>query len=102
VATWQYCEQNQSLTKDDITTRIPYTQPQLARLEDDSLLVFDLGGNLVIRLDRDLNSRSELVGKTVFLLDRSTTRAFERGRNDQEAADAGFAYIETLRQGGAR
>jgi len=99
VGVGRYCEHNWGLNRDEIETRIGKLDPVLARLEDDTVLLADSSGTIVIRLTPDLESKSTLYGRQIVLIDRHVVDelhvnpATGQLRNDQQVADAIEAYI---------
>jgi hypothetical protein len=97
----RYCEHNSGLNRDEIETRIVPLDPVLKRLEDDTVVLADSSGTVVIRLTPNLESKSTLFGRQIVLIDRQVVDelhvnpATGQPRNDQEVADAIEAYIAT-------
>lgn len=91
------CEKNWTLNRDYIITRLMPVLPRLFPLEDEAFLLIHL--NIVIRLDKDLNTKSHLLNKSFFLLDKKVYDKLSFEGNDQQVADAIYKHIINLKKG---
>lgn len=72
-------------------------------LEDETFLVADQKGKAVIRFDKDLNTKSDLLNKRIFIVDKKVIDGFNaKAVNDQERTEAVYKYIQQkkLEKGG--
>jgi hypothetical protein len=104
LAVGRYYEHNAGLSRDEITTRIIALDPVMVGLEDDTVLVADSSGTVVLRLTADLTSKSALFGRQIVVIDRHVVDdlrvdpATGRPRNDQQVADSIEAYVAAQRE----
>jgi hypothetical protein len=66
-------------------------------LEDDTFLI--LRHNMIIRLDKDLNTKSRLLNNRLFLLDKNVYDKLSFEGNDQQVVDAIYKHILQLKKG---
>jgi hypothetical protein len=92
-----------------VTIRVQGVHAYVIPLEDGTFLRYDQNGNVVMRFDRELNSKSELVNHKVFVVDRQAMDAFveeymkQRNRSDDQILnDAVYAYVTHLKKAGAQ
>ncbi|PYV83772.1 MAG: hypothetical protein DMG05_25565 [Acidobacteria bacterium] len=85
-------------------------EPYIISLEDGTFLLYDQDGNIIMRFDRDFNTKSELLNRRVFVVDRQAMDAFvleyikrrNLDYNDQTLNDAVYAYVANLKKAGAK
>jgi hypothetical protein len=106
----RYCEHNSPPgDRDEIRTRVVQVSPFFVPLADDTFLLADSDGNVVIRLTSELKSASALFGRKLVLIDRHLVEEMQHDPktgaawSDQSTADALEAYIKAGRRtGGSR
>lgn len=95
-----YCEHNNTLKKDYVNARaLEIKDISYVPLEDGTFFVIDTWGNLIVRFDENLNTKSELLNSRVFLVDRKVIEDIryelqkENKYNDQTLTDAIYEYV---------
>lgn len=70
-------------------------------LEDETFLVADQKGKAVIRFDKDLNTKSDLLNNRIFIVDKKVIDGFNaKAVNDQDRTEAVYKHIINLKKGG--
>ena len=105
-------ERNENLVgkQRTVTMRVQGVEPYIISLEDGTFLLYDQDGNIIMRFDRDCNTKSELLNRRVFVVDRQAMDAFvleyikrrNLDYNDQTLNDAVYAYVANLKKAGAK
>lgn len=93
-----------------VTMRVQGVQPYIIPLEDGTFLLYDQDGNIIMRFDREFNTKSELLNRRVFVVDRQAMDAFvlefvkqrNLDYNDQTLNDAVYEYVTNLKKAGAQ
>lgn len=69
-------------------------------LEDDTFLLYDAGGNIIIRFDKDFKTKSSLINNKVFVLDRKKTNdiLWKTGIDDQALNNDMADYLIKLKK----
>jgi len=64
-------------------------------LEDDTFLLYDYGGNIIIRFDKDFKTKSSLINNKVFMLDKKKTDdiLWKTGIDDQALNNDMAVYL---------
>jgi hypothetical protein len=95
----------QKFTNDFYYTQVFETIPYLVPLKDSTFLLYDSIGNFIIRLDKNFNSKSDLLNKKVFIVNAADINAIENGLfdadlfNRQTYDNTVTLYIKALRNG---
>lgn len=63
------CERNWDYDKDFVMRSVDNLVGRLLPLDDDTFLLYSFEENIIIRLDKDLNSKSDLLNRRLFFLD---------------------------------
>lgn len=96
------CEGNEDYDKDYFMRQVSVPEWNVLPLEHDTFLIYSANENLILRLDKDFNSKSDLLNRRVFLIDadiyRKITNALRR-RDDQALNDVLINYVLTLKKG---
>jgi hypothetical protein len=77
-------------------------------LQDYTFLLYDMEGNFIIRLDKDLKTKNGLMNSRIFLIDSEIVEKIEdklnddEKYNDQTINDALYNYILNFRKDGGR
>ncbi|CAI4029615.1 hypothetical protein DNFV4_00033 [Nitrospira tepida] len=93
-----------------VTMRVQGVYPYIIPLEDGTFLLYDQYGNIIMRFDRKFNTKSELLNRKVFVVDRQALETFVLERvkqrnqdyNDQTLNDAVYEYVTNLNKAGAK
>lgn len=79
---------------------------QFILLEDDTFFVLTTGHEsvVILRFDKDFNTKSDLIGKNIFLLDYKIFQeiAWKKGIDDQSVNDSLSGYLINLKKGGVK
>ena len=68
------------------------------RLEDVTFLLYDAGGNFILRLDKDFNTKYRL-NDTIFLVDADVIEKTKReAQDDQSILNAVYQYVLDLKR----
>lgn len=98
------CERNWDYKKDYYFKKVDNMYEQFILLEDDTFLILTTSPKsvVIIRFDKDFNTKSDLMGKNIFLLDYKTFGdiAWKSGIDDQSVNDAVSDYLINLKKGG--
>ncbi len=101
-----HCERNWDYNenKDYISERVANVYAQFVPLEDDTFLLYDSFGNIIVRFDKDFNTKSGLMNKRVFLIDEKVIRELRNKSkgDDQSQNDAIYKYLLNLKKGGKK
>lgn len=96
----QYTEYNSTLNNDYVITKVAkFASFSLVPLEDDTFLIVEFDGNIIIRLDKNFNTKSDLLNRSIFLIDRDIIDKIEQDLkkqnkiNDQTMCDAVYDYV---------
>jgi hypothetical protein len=105
-------ERNENLVgkQRSVTMRVEGIRPYIIPLEDGTFLLYDMDGTIIMRFDRDLSTKSALLNRRVFVVDRQAMDAFVEefmkqknlDYNDQTLNDAVYAYVTKLKKAGAQ
>ena len=101
----RYCERNSSYQKDHILKWVENVYGKFVPLEDDTFLIYDASGNIIIRFDGNFNTKSSLINSRLFLIDRTiyekiyNSLAKEGKINDQDVNDSIANYLKGLKKG---
>ena len=104
----KYCERNNSYSKDYILKRVENVYAKVSPLEDGTFFLYDPEGNFIIRFDEKFSTKSTLINRRVFLVNRlDFEKIYEKqskeGRiNDQEMNDAVTNYLINLKKEAAK
>lgn len=99
------CELNWDYKKNYYFKKIEHMDiPYLISLEDDTFLVLSYGPKSIValRFDKDLRTKSDLMGKNVFLIDRNALinlRSKIKDSSDSGTGDALSKYLLKLKKG---
>ncbi|MGI0025958.1 MAG: hypothetical protein ACREA4_12560, partial [Nitrososphaera sp.] len=95
------CEGNEDYDKDYFMRQVSVPEWNVLPLEDDTFLIYSANENLILRLDKDFNSKSELLNRRVFIIDANTYQqiALRTAGDDQAINDALTDYVLTLKKG---
>ncbi len=106
------CERNELLVskQDQVTMRVQGVEPYIIPLDDGTFLLYDQGGNILVRFDRNFTTKSELLNRNVFVVDRQDMDVFvaqylkERNLdyNDQTANDGAYDYVAHIKMRGEK
>jgi len=104
------CERNENLTAKEMTLRVDSIEPHIIPLDDGTFLLYDQGGNLILRFDRSFNSRSDLLDRKVFVVEHGELVQYLQeyfrknglDSNDQTINDGVYEYIVSLRKAGGK
>jgi len=102
----RYCERNNSYKKDYFFKSVENVYVKFCPLEDGTFFVYDPEGNFIIRFDENFNTKTPLINKRIFLINRLDyekiyNRQAKEGKiNDQQMNDAIANYILDLRKEG--
>ncbi|MGH8614790.1 MAG: hypothetical protein ACREYF_22875 [Gammaproteobacteria bacterium] len=95
------CEGNEDYDKDYFMRQVSVPEWNVLPLEDDTFLIYSANENLILRLDKDFNSKSDLLNRRIFLIDQDIylkiTNASPR-RDDQALNDVLSNYVLTLKK----
>jgi hypothetical protein len=93
----------------DFYTRIAEIKsPWFVPLEDETFLLVEFDGNTVIRFDKDFNTKSDLLNKKIFVVERTTIEEIrnklkkQKKYDEQSYYDAIQDYVITQKQGGTK
>ncbi|MGI0025171.1 MAG: hypothetical protein ACREA4_08510 [Nitrososphaera sp.] len=96
------CEGNEDYDKDYFMRQVSTPEWTVLPLEDDTFLLYSYGENLILRLDKDFKSKSDLLNRRIFLINQDIylkiTNASLR-RDDQALNDVLVSYVLTLKKG---
>ena len=87
-------------------TQVFDVYPMFVPLKDGTFLLYDGFGNFIIRFDKNLHSKSDLLNKKVFVVNRKAIKAIEdrllknKEFNEQTYRDAILEYLRNPKQGG--
>ncbi|MGH7771542.1 MAG: hypothetical protein ACREQA_04840, partial [Candidatus Binatia bacterium] len=95
------CEGNEDYDKDYFMRQVSVPEWHVLPLEDDTFLIYSYDENLILRLDKDFNSKSDLLGRRVFIIDTDAYQevALRSAGDDQGINDALTDYVLTLKKG---
>jgi hypothetical protein len=102
-----YCEYNEGpsgLRRNYVLTKVVNINPKFVPLEDNTFLVVDVDGNTITRFDNNLNTKSDLLNKKIYAIDRIVVDdlrdklKMSNRYNDQTLADAIHDYLTTLKK----
>jgi hypothetical protein len=93
-----------------VTMRVQGVAPDVIPLKDGTFLLADTNGNVLMRFDREFNTKSELLHRKVFIVDRQSMETFvlefvkqhNLDYNDQTLNDAVYEYVTNLKKAGAK
>jgi len=72
-------------------------------LEDETFLIADENSKAVIRFDKDLNTKSDLLNNRIFIVDKKVIDGFNaKAVNDQDRTEAIYKHIINLKKGGLK
>lgn len=97
----KYCERNQDYGNNYVKRGVSNAYAKFVLLEDDTFLLYDMEGNYIIRFDKFFNTRSSLINKKLFILDRSeyeNLRAKIIKTDDQSQNDAIIKYLKNIKE----
>lgn len=98
------CERNWDYKKNYYFKKVEHMNiPYLISLEDDTFLILSYGSNSIValRFDKDLKTKSDLMGKNVFLIDCNTLinlRSKIKDSSDSGTSDALSKYLLKLKK----
>jgi len=102
-----YCEYNEGpsgLRRNYVLTKVININPKFVPLEDNTFLVVDVDGNTITRFDNNLNTKSDLLNKKIYAINRIVVDdlrdklKMSNRYNDQTLADAIHDYLTTLKK----
>lgn len=103
----QICERNWDYNRNYMLETASAVVLRIAPLEDDTFLLFDAVGNMIIRFDKNLNTKSDLLNRKVFLVDfvplkkTISDRLIHLGQSHVQAVnDVVAEYLRGLRKDG--
>jgi hypothetical protein len=93
-----------------VTMRVQGVNPYIIPLEDGTFLLYDQNGNILMRFDREFTTKSELLHRKVFVVNRQAMETFvleyvkqrNLDYNDQTLNDAVYEYVTNLKKAGAQ
>jgi len=91
---------------DFYNARVFEVYPMFVSLQDGTFLLYDGLGNFIIRFDKNLHSKSDLLNKKVFVVNRKDIKAIEdrllkkKDFNEQTYRDAIFEYLKSQKKRG--
>jgi hypothetical protein len=97
-------DRNNSLKSKYLTQRVVDVFPIFVPLQDDTFLFYDMEGNFIIRLDKDMKTKSNLMNNRIFLIDSEIAEKIEdkltdnEKYNDQTINNALYEYIQSNRK----
>jgi hypothetical protein len=101
-------DRNDALKNKYLTKRVVDVFPMFVPLQDYTFLLYDMEGNFIIRLDKDLKTKNGLMNSRIFLIDSEIVEKIEdklnddEKYNDQTINDALYNYILNFRKDGGR
>ncbi|MFB3884944.1 MAG: hypothetical protein ACE144_06930 [Thermodesulfobacteriota bacterium] len=104
----KYCERNNSYNKDYFLKKVENMYVKFAPIGDGTFFLYDPEGNVIIRFDEKFNTKSALMNKRVFMIDRSDyeeiyDRQSKEGKIDDQAMnDAISEYLVNLKKEGKK
>ncbi len=104
----KYCERNNSYNKDYFLKRVENMYVKFVPIEDGTFFLYDPEGNVIIRFDERFNTKSALMNKRVFMINRSDyekiyDRQSKEGKIDDQAMnDAISQYLGNLKKEGKK
>ncbi len=89
-------------------THVLWTYPMFVPLKDGTFLLLDKIGNFIMRYNKNLNSKSDLSNRRVFMVDRNAIKTLEdkllreRKFNEQIYSDEVYNYLMKLKKEGGK
>jgi len=89
-------------------THVFWTYPMFVPLKDSTFLLLDKIGNFIIRFDKNFNSKSDLLNRRIFLINRNTIKSLEdkllreKRFNDQIYSNEIYNYLMELKKEGRK
>lgn len=81
-----------------IEQKVEEVHSMFVRLEDGTFLLYDAGGNFILRLDKDFNTKYRL-NDTIFLVDADVIEKAKReAQDDQSILNAVYQYVLDLKR----
>jgi hypothetical protein len=89
----EHCNETRKFTE-----RVTTIGGLVVPLDDNGVLLIDEARAVVIRFDSDLNTRSRLLNKTLFVVDTATYEAWRGSRNFGDRAGEGIDFRSMQRE----
>jgi len=106
-----YCEYNEGpsgLRRNYVLGKLVSINPTFVPLEDDNFMIIDMEGNIIIRFDKNLITKSDLLNKRLYVIERKVVDELREKLkrlnqyNDQTLTDAVYQNIIKLRKEGEK
>jgi len=107
----RYCEYNEGpsgLRRNYALAKVVSINPKFVILDDDTFLVIDADGNIIMRFDKNMKGKSHLLNIKLYVIDRKIIDDLrdklkkDNKYNDQTLTDAIYEYAMNLRKEGEK